>query len=124
MAGWVGRDPSPPRQALPGRPAPIYTQGNFERVVQAVKMKSVTARGGRLEQLRTLAGVLAASIDCCEDERALPALAKQYRETIREIEEIEGGESNGDEIGEILTARQADGKPGAVRKGRAAVPEQ
>ena len=89
-----------------------------------MKMKSVTARGGRLEQLRTLAGVLAASIDCCEDERALPALAKQYRETIQEIEEIEGGENNGDEIGEILTARQADGKPGAVRKGRAAVPEQ
>ena len=50
------------------------------------------------------------------------ALAKQYRETVREIEEIEGAESNGDEIGEILSIRQAAGKPGAVRKNRAGVP--
>lgn len=121
MAGWVGRDPSPPRQALPGRPAPIYTQGNFERAVQTVKMKSVTARGGRLKQLQTLAGVLAASIDSCEDDRALPALAKQYRETIREIEEIEGAEHRGDEIGALIAQRQTDGKPGAVRPDRSAV---
>ena len=65
-------------------------------------MKSVTARGDRLRQLKTLAGVLAANIDACDDTRALPALAKQYRETVREIEEIEG-------------------KPGAVRKDRSAV---
>ncbi len=84
-------------------------------------MKSATTRGGRLKQLQTLAGVLASSIDNCEDDRALPALAKQYRETIREIEEIQGGESDGDEISEILTARQADGKSGAVRKNRTAL---
>lgn len=89
-----------------------------------MKMKSVTARGDRLKQLRTLAGVLATNIDSCDDARALPALAKQYRETIREIEEIEGVESSGDEIGDILAARQAGGKPGAVRKNRAAIPNQ
>ena len=89
-----------------------------------MKMKSVTARGGRLKQLKALAEVLATSIDNCADERALPTLAKQYRDTIREIEEIEGSESHGDEIGEILAQRQADGKPGTVRKNRTAIPEQ
>lgn len=89
-----------------------------------MKMKSIATRGDRLQQLKTLALVLASSIDACDDARALPALAKQYRETIREIEEIEGTESNGDEIGEILAARQADGKPGAVRKNRTVVPDK
>lgn len=85
-------------------------------------MKSVTARGDRLRQLKTLAGVLAANIDACDDARALPALAKQYRETVREIEEIEGTQNHGgDEISELLAQRQADGKPGAVRKDRSAV---
>ena len=54
-----------------------------------MKMKSVTARGDRLKQLKELARVLAESIDSCLDPKALPPLAKQYRETIREIEEIE-----------------------------------
>lgn len=82
------------------------------------KMKTVTRSGSRLEQLKALAGVLAAGIDDCEDCRALPALTKQYRETIREIEDIEGAENDGDEISEILSARETDGKPGAVRKDR------
>ena len=89
-----------------------------------MKMKSATARGDRLKQLKTLASVLATSIDKCDDVRALPQLAKQYRDTVREIEEIEGTNSNGDEISEILAQRQSDGKPGAVRKNRAAVSEQ
>ena len=53
-----------------------------------MKMKSVTARGDRLKQLKELARVLAESIDSCLDPKVLPPLAKQYRETIREIEEI------------------------------------
>jgi hypothetical protein len=86
-------------------------------------MKSITARGTRLEQLKQLAKVLASGIDACEDCRALPALTKQYRETIREIEEIEGADNDGDEIGEILAERENDGKPGAVRTHRSGVPE-
>lgn len=82
------------------------------------KMKTVTRNGSRLEQLKALATILAAGIDDCEDCRALPALTKQYRETIREIEEIEGVEDDGDEISEVLSAREMDGKPGAVRKDR------
>ncbi len=53
------------------------------------------------------------------DYKTLPGLAKQYRETIREIDEIEGVNDTDDEIGEILAEREADGKPGAVRKARA-----
>lgn len=87
-----------------------------------MKMKSVTTRGDRLKQLKTLAGILAQNIDDCEDLRALPQLAKQYRETIREIEDLEGAQNHGDEIGEILAQRQADGKPGAVRADRTALP--
>ena len=87
-----------------------------------MKMKSVTAKGDRLKQLKTLAGILAQNIDDCEDVRTLPQLAKQYRETIREIEELEGAQNHGDEIGEILAQRQADGKPGAVRADRTALP--
>lgn len=82
-------------------------------------MKSVTSSGSRLEQLKRLALVLAKNIDSCKDARLLPQLAKQYRDTIREIEEMEGAPSDGDEISEVLAARERDGKPGAVRKNRA-----
>lgn len=85
------------------------------------KMKSITRSGSRLEQLKALSNVLAASIDSCEDCRALPALTKQYRETIREIEEIEGVNEDGDEIGQILAERKSDGKSGAVRKGHTGI---
>lgn len=84
-------------------------------------MKSITVRGTRLEQLKQLAKVLASGIDACKDCRALPQLTKQYRETIREIEEIEGADHDTDEIGEILAQRENDGKPGAVRTYRAGV---
>ena len=85
-------------------------------------MKSITARGTLLEQLKQLAKVLAENIDGCDDPKNLPQLAKQYRETIREIEEIEGAADNGDEVSEILAERQSDGKPGAVRQNRTGVP--
>ena len=54
----------------------------------------------------------------CVSAAAMPALAKQYRETIREIDELEGAQDHGDEIGEMLAQREAHGKPGAVRADR------
>ena len=117
-----GEGPPPPPTATPVRPAPIYTRENFKEVFRAMAtMKSITARGTRLEQLKQLAKVLASGIDACEDCRALPQLTKQYRETIREIEEIEGAADDTDEISEILAQRESDGKPGAVRTHRTAV---
>ena len=74
---------------------------------------TVSRKGSRLEQLKKLREMLAKAIDTCESMRDLAALSRQYRETIREIEEIEGADNDGDEIGEILAARDNDGKPGA-----------
>ena len=79
-------------------------------------MKLKNVKGGRLEELKNLKLVLAAAIDGYSDPK--PQLAKQYRETVREIEEIEGAANSEDEICEILGERAADGKSGAVRKSR------
>ena len=78
------------------------------------------ASNPRLRKLKALERQLRAALKECESKE-LAALAKQYRETIREIEEIEGVTDDGDEIAEILAGRQADGKPGAVRKNRSSV---
>lgn len=79
------------------------------------KLTTAARAGNRLEQLKVLSGILAKKIDSCESMRDLSSLAKQYRETVREIEEIEGTAVSDDEIGDILAERDAAGKPGAVR---------
>ena len=81
-------------------------------------MQSLFDAKGRVEQLTALRDRLADAIDNCESMRDLAALSRQYRETIKEIEEIEGTAGDNDEIGELLAERAADGKPGAVRKDR------
>lgn len=55
------------------------------------------------------------------NSRVYASLARQYRETIREIEEIEEAMGPDDEISEIRQRREADGMPGAVRKDRSGV---
>ena len=77
-------------------------------------MKSVLSED-RLTQLKSLLEVLADAIDLRPGARDLAQLSRQYRETLKEIEEIEGAEAHNDEIGEILSRRDTDGKPGAVR---------
>lgn len=83
--------------------------------------ETVEEFGGRISRLKKLRDTLAQAIDDCESMRDLAALARQYRETLKEIEELEGAQEHGDEISEILAQREASGKPGAVRKGRAGV---
>lgn len=82
------------------------------------KLASATSDGSRLDQLKVLASILAKQIDSPEKNDNIAQLARQYRETIREIEEIEGADDRGDQIKEILEGRKADGKPGAVRQNR------
>ena len=77
--------------------------------------------GDRLEKLKALAELLAEKMDEVKYIKDLPPLAKQYRETIREIEEIEGNVNETDEITEILRSRENNGKSGAVRKNKSAV---
>ena len=71
----------------------------------------------RLEKLKELEEYLRNLLEEA-DAKSAAALAKQYRETIKEIDEIEGERNDSDELGAILERRQADGKPGAVRANR------
>lgn len=68
----------------------------------------------RLDKLRALEKELH-DLMMKSSSRSFAPLAKQYRDTLREIEEIENKGELDDEIGEILRGREADGKPGAVR---------
>lgn len=70
----------------------------------------------RLERLKELRTMLETAIYNCESNRDLAALAKQYRETLKDIEEIEGTLDDGDDIGKLLSERELTGKPGAVRQ--------
>lgn len=79
-----------------------------------MQLYTISRKGNRLEQLCKLRDTLAKSIDGCESMRDLAALSRQYRETIKEIEEIRGV-TDEDEISEILSARKADGKSDTVR---------
>jgi hypothetical protein len=73
------------------------------------RMASVTCDGTRLEQLQTLALVLAESIDDGDESHSMAQLARQYRETIREIAELEGEDDNSDAISQLIAKRNADG---------------
>lgn len=57
----------------------------------------------RLTQLKALRDVLADKINDDPGARDLAQLAKQYRETLKEIEELEGNGGAEDEIGKLLS---------------------
>ena len=78
-------------------------------------MKAVTLRWRRLDSLKNLALVLAESIDYADGTHSMAQLARQYRETIAEIEALEGG--GGDDALDAALA----GQPGAVLPRRSAV---
>ena len=63
----------------------------------------------RYERLIELRNTLEMAINSCDSMRDLAALSRQYRETLKEIDELEGAEPTDDGIAEILTARKADG---------------
>ncbi|MBP3900140.1 MAG: hypothetical protein J6D53_01590 [Blautia sp.] len=79
------------------------------------KLSTATKTGTHLDQLKTLASILAKAIDDPAENDNVASLARQYRDTIKEIETIEGTDSNDDDIAGILSSRAADGKAGAVR---------
>lgn len=59
----------------------------------------------RLDKLKALEVELRRAMDTA-DPRTLAPLAKQYRETIREIEELEKDDGELDEIARILANRE------------------
>lgn len=70
-------------------------------------MISVTEDGTRLEQLRALALVIAESIDAGDESHSMAQLARQYRETIREIAELEAENDDGDIISKLIAGDDA-----------------
>ena len=83
-------------------------------------MVDTNKNGTYIEKLEALAAYLAERLEGASDKEAA-GLARQYRETIQEIERMKGMEEKDDEIAELLSERAADGKPGAVRQDRSAV---
>ena len=69
-------------------------------------MSAVTDTGDRAAQLRELARTLALWMDSCESARDMASLARQYRETIRELEDI-GGIDAEDGLAQIISRRAA-----------------
>lgn len=65
----------------------------------------------RLSQLVELRGILARQIDVCESSRDLASLSRQYRETIREIDEIENGENEDDRAAQLVKRHRQSGQP-------------
>lgn len=90
---------------FPHSPAPIYTQAFFRRP------------GGHMDRLEKLKALESDLMDQMKtaDSKSYAALAKQYRETLKEIDDLERAGDSDDEISEILAERKADGKSGAVR---------
>ena len=85
-------------------------------MAEFASMQVAAEKGTRLEQLRELLIRLGYAIDACDDQNGnIATLARQYRETLREIHEIEGDVDDEDPIASIIDRRGADGKPGAVR---------
>ena len=77
-------------------------------------MLDVVNKTSRLEQLKALLNIIAIKIDDNPGARDLASLARQYRETLIEIEEIEGAHDDTDEIAKLLSS---DGESGANSKG-------
>lgn len=65
-------------------------------------MMQAMTDSSRIDQLRELLLILAKEIDDGPGARDMASLAKQYRETLKEIEELEGAEDDTDEIAKLL----------------------
>lgn len=64
----------------------------------------INTDGTRIVQLRAIVEILADKINENPGARDLAQLVKQYRETLKEIEEIEGVDHGEDEIEKILNS--------------------
>lgn len=67
-----------------------------------VSMQDATSSFNELEGLKALATRLAAELDACDEQKLVPQLARQYRETLGRIATIEGGVDDEDEVAAII----------------------
>ena len=105
--------PPPPNGETAASSADLHTRLNIGGKMR--NLAEVNETGDRLEKLKELARILAETIDEVKYAKDIPVLARQYRETLEEIELIEGNDGDEDEITKLLQGREADGKSGAVR---------
>lgn len=64
----------------------------------------------RIDKLRELEQSLVSRMECAET-REFAALARQYRETIREIDEIENGEDADDRAAQLVKRHRKPEQP-------------
>ena len=65
-------------------------------------MSDATREFDELDGMKALATMLARELDTCVDQKLVPQLARQYRETMNRIATIEGGVDEDDEIAAII----------------------
>lgn len=83
------------------------------------RLYDATADGGAIERLETLARILACRIDECDDFKDMSNLARQYRETVKAINELDGGEDDGEdaELDSLIGNSAPTRKPKADKAG-------
>ena len=73
------------------------------------RMTDATEDFALLEGLKALATQLAHEIDVCTDQKLMAGLARQYRETMTQIDTIEGGADDDDQIATIILRNRKSG---------------
>jgi len=73
------------------------------------RMTEATENFALLEGLKALATQLAHEIDTCNDQKLVAGLARQYRETMTQIDTIEGGADDDDQIATIILRNRKSG---------------
>lgn len=73
------------------------------------RMREATDDFVLLDGLKALAQQLADEIDSCDDQKLVAGLARQYRETMTQIDEIEGGAEDDDQIAAIIVRNRKSG---------------
>lgn len=73
------------------------------------RMKDATVDYVLLDGLKALAQQLAEEIDTCGDQKLVAGLARQYRETMTQIDAIEGGADDDDQIATIILRNRKSG---------------
>ena len=71
-----------------------------------MSLRNASKENDRLAQLTELRDILAAAIEDCDSKRDLAALSRQYRDTVREIAELDNDNANIDEIAQIIEKRK------------------
>ena len=71
-----------------------------------MSLHQTTKERSRYKQLLELSEILAEAIDDCDSKRDLAALSRQYRDTVKELAEMDKDNDDLDEIAQIIEKRK------------------